>query len=395
MADPLPARRSPDRSADVVEIVGENRRRVDRAIAAGHGRELADVLEAAEDDLRRRLEVARAAGLMERWTGVQLDTTRMLVRDAVEHAKEGLGDILRNRSSGLVDGAARDVADLLRAQEAKFAEVVHELAIEDALRMDHRLRGVKASLLRQHATSVDRYGSAMIGDFERIMQVGLVNRLSADDVIRSLVGHAGPRGRVSLSARALPDGSVVRLREGDAPEGLFRQRRYWAERIVRTELMTAYNAGTQASLEEEEATDFPDLKRMILSTFDRRTGEDSVFVHGEIRGVREPFTDGAGRVYLYPPARPNDRERIVPWREAWGLPPLEFLPRPEGARKDAAEEAGGTEANEHGIQSSLVREQGEAEARVGLDDSRQRERELRAQLAAMARGRFAWRGRIS
>jgi hypothetical protein len=68
------------------------------------------------------------------------------------------------------------------------------------------------------------------------------------------------------------------------------------------------------------------LKRLV-STFDSKTGRDSIRVHGQVRPVRDPFFDG-NRYYQAPPNRPNDREVLVPHRAEWGerVPPLVRVP---------------------------------------------------------------------
>ena len=68
------------------------------------------------------------------------------------------------------------------------------------------------------------------------------------------------------------------------------------------------------------ADEFPEMKKKILAHFDSRTAEDSIAVHGQVRnvsGAGSLFRDGAGREYEHPPARPNDRETVIPWMDEW------------------------------------------------------------------------------
>jgi hypothetical protein len=99
-------------------------------------------------------------------------------------------------------------------------------------------------------------------------------------------------------------------------QGVFSSRRGWAERIVRTETAAAYNGARMLAI-REASKEWPDVKKKILATFDKRTAYDSVAVHGQVRDLNDSFIDGAGRMYLQPPARPNDREIVIPWRPAW------------------------------------------------------------------------------
>jgi len=55
-----------------------------------------------------------------------------------------------------------------------------------------------------------------------------------------------------------------------------------------------------------------------VATFDKVTGQDSVFVHGQTKRLSEMFVDDKGREYDAPPNRPHDREIVVGWRSSYG-----------------------------------------------------------------------------
>ncbi len=80
---------------------------------------------------------------------------------------------------------------------------------------------------------------------------------------------------------------------------------------------------------------------MLVATFDRVTGRDSVLLHGQVRPVREPFFDAFnGRSFMAPPNRPHDREMLVGVRERhrmhWADEPLDDGPaEPSRARQTA------------------------------------------------------------
>lgn len=75
---------------------------------------------------------------------------------------------------------------------------------------------------------------------------------------------------------------------------------------------SAYNDARLIGLHETRE-EHPHIGKKILAFFDQRTAYDSVMVHGQIRALEDSFIDGAGRVYLMPPSRPNDRETVIPW----------------------------------------------------------------------------------
>lgn len=136
-------------------------------------------------------------------------------------------------------------------------------------------------------------------------------------------------------------GATSRQFADQAVEGVTRaidSERWKAERIVRTELLEAYNTSHHASLEyaQEEAGLGDEIAKSCIATFDARTDEDSYPVHGQVRALDEDFVDGDGRRYEHPPGRPNDREKEIPWLTSTGA---DILSREEGiSAAEAAKE---------------------------------------------------------
>jgi len=242
---------------------------------------------------------------------------RAQVQMVSAEVQAGLGRLATDLSqASWAAGAARATTELSQL-EAAFTGVVRSPRIVQAMRFDES-RGRGASLLRSIDTSADRYGQYMISQFEGQMQLGLVAGLTQTEMVEMLTGHGGPRGEVSIRARVV-NGRVVRTETATIHEGLFVARRAWAQRIVRTEISNAYNGAKVEALSELQRS-IPGLRKKILAHFDARTATDSVSVHGQVRSLNGPdafFTDGAGRVYEHPPARPNDRETVIPWEDEW------------------------------------------------------------------------------
>lgn len=123
--------------------------------------------------------------------------------------------------------------------------------------------------------------------------------------------------------------------------------RWRAERIVRTELMNAYNATKHATLIEARDSGLtPGIKKTCIVTYDNRTDPDSLPLNGQVRDLEEMFVDGDGRSYLHPPGRPNDREVEVPWMDdvALGVNAAPALLDGVDAQTHAAEVAADTAA---------------------------------------------------
>ena len=195
---------------------------------------------------------------------------------------------LRNIVLGSTDRAVslslRRMMTLTRQVDKIYRGAVRPLRIMEAAQLDRVIKGSKASLLARHGASVDRYGAATIKQMERIIQTGLLTGARNVDMVNRL-------------KRFTPNS-------------------YWATRIVRTECAQAYNGSAFDGIVEMQRDD-PTARKKILAVMDKRTASDSIAVHGQIRKVADMFMDGAGRQYLKPPARPNDREHIIPWFGDW------------------------------------------------------------------------------
>lgn len=235
--------------------------------------------------------------------------------------------------------ALRDTVKSVQALEKAFTGSAKTLRIGEASAQSDLLRARKASLLRSNEASVRRYSEAMITQFEANLRLGYLTEMSQHEVISRLVSAAGKAG---ITAATLRKGEP---RWFPSPTG-YVQKRYWAERIVRTETSYAHNTTNMAAIGDMR-NQFPDMKKKILAHFDMRTAWDSVAVHGQVRSHDKYFRDGAGREYLHPPARPNDRETVIPWRVAW--PETEHsAPKPPEEIAQAFQRATPKKAQAHG-----------------------------------------------
>lgn len=317
---------------------------LDLATPAGRraARNLARLLAEADQLLADRLavEVTHHGGPEARFTGASIVSYQTQVRFTLRYVEARLAGLTHDSAMAAVASAAtHSVATLARLEAAYMGVSAQAPRVRLAMMLDET-QGMGASLLRQHQTSVERYGQAMLREFEKRIQLGFAAGLTQTQMVEMLTGHGGPTGEVSLRAK-LENGQVVVTSSEDIPEGLFRRYRYWAERIVRTETARAYN-GANLEAYRQMRDDFPDLQKKILAHFDNRTALDSVYVHGQVRPLDGLFRDGAGREYQHPPARPNDRETVIPWRD--GVYPEEVDTRPltpaEIQREDARIKAG-------------------------------------------------------
>lgn len=280
-------------------------------------RELLEDLQRAEASLANKLraEATKHGALDARFTGAQALMVQQQVTQTIAYVQQRLQGHTAAQAGAAIDAGLKRTATTMEGLEKRFTGIVTPLRLRQAHEFSRAKAQARGMWAREFPTSVDRYGTKMLGEFEEIIRAGMIAGSSMDDIIAAITGHGGPTGKVSMAAKITPHG-VLRVRESDIPEGLFVRHKYWAERLVRTEMLKAYNGARQAGLEVTEL-DHPGLKRKILATLDKRTAKDSIAVHGQIRGIKEHFVDGAGRSYLYPPARPNDRETVIPWKTDW------------------------------------------------------------------------------
>ena len=97
-------------------------------------------------------------------------------------------------------------------------------------------RGHK-TLIPRFRNSAARYGADITADIRRQLAVGIVRGETFTQMTERLVQLGGPKGWVSLRGVLGEPGSYAEF----ISEGLFRKYRGWAERVVVTESLNAYN----------------------------------------------------------------------------------------------------------------------------------------------------------
>ena len=267
-----------------------------------------EVLDRAERELVERLAALRPG--IPTFTGESMRAALAQIREVVRGMRPGIRDVLVDGASIAAEKAASGTVEYLENVDRQFRGVgTQPLSLDVAAMFEQARSGARASILRRLASSggtvpgasttpnpakpgiLDRYGLSTIRMFEEELQVGVVARKSWDEMRAAIVTK-------SPFLRGKPA--------------------FWAERIVRTESMGAYNRGSwEAGREADDQ--LGDLIKILSATFDDRTGADSFAVHGQIRHSDEAFESWFG-LYQHPPNRPNDREVVVPHRISWPIP---------------------------------------------------------------------------
>ncbi len=258
--------------------------------------------EALEERLRR---IAPSLG-EETFTVVQLRAALAQVKQVLKEVSlPMLKDAVLDTATQAAEKSAKGTVQYLKDADKAFRGVGEQpIALREATMLDAGVQGAKASVLRRLATGVQavkgkqagpgilsRYGMQTVKQFEQELQSGLIAKKSWNEMAEDITTH-------SPFLQGKP--------------------KWWAHRIVRTEVMGAYNKSNHEAI-KESAKQLGGMLQILSATFDDRTGADSYAVHGQVRRVDEPFDSWFGQ-YEHPPNRPNDREVVVPHRARWPLP---------------------------------------------------------------------------
>lgn len=306
-----------DKFADkrALESLARNRREMIALVQTKGDANTQKMLEESERSLMQRLR--QAEGLSgpgaNSFTATQLRATLAQVRDVLRILTTKMKTELVDRGQQAATGATKHTIDHLVTLDKHFrATATQPLALREAQMFEEASEGVRASMLRRLASSgtppargtevekphraklgiLQRYGVATVERFEKTLQRGLVEKKS----------WAQMRSDITADSPFLQQ----------APA-------HWAKRIVRTEVMGAYNRAGWHALKTANKQ-LGDMVKILSATFDDRTGADSYAVHGQIRRPDEPFEWWEG-LFQHPPNRPNDREIVTPHRVSWPIPP--------------------------------------------------------------------------
>lgn len=189
--------------------------------------------------------------------------------------------------------SAQSTMQYMTAMDARFGLKTQRLGLTEASMFEGVQGDTDTSVLRRMEGTKRKkgitptYSKKSVRDMEQVVQSGFLTRKPWREIREDLMGTKGLRGK---------------------PE-------HYAERILRTESMFAYNKANLLTMKK-----VPGQKVKILSaTNDSRTGWDSHLVHGQIRRLGEAFQTPFGNMQ-HPPNRPNDREIVVLHRVEWPIP---------------------------------------------------------------------------
>jgi hypothetical protein len=296
-------------------VVSAHRRTLDRLIDRGAAERMRNVYDKATAEVLKKLErlgkgstTFTAHNL--RQALAQLRAGQLYINDQL------LGELSSASRDAQVESLRGLVRDYKRL-EKHFSGTAPVLPIEEAARFAGVIDKGRSSLLRQHETSIRRYGSQTIASTQDAMALSMAAGESLHSTIR---------------------------RVQDVMGGEFWQ----AERVGRTECAYAANLAASGGIRElsQEVDDLYQRWNEVCGPMgeplDPRTAVDSIAMHGQVvkpgglfvMPATAPFPDAKGEVQVgkslvgqswqCPPNRPNDRATIEPWRPKWGVPGWEY-----------------------------------------------------------------------
>ena len=294
--------------ANPLDVLNRARRAALAYAKLGGKQGLLSLLTEAQTELEKRLAKSDPG----KFTGAQQAAALAQIKALIPLVQKGLLSRVLKGGKNAASASAAAQLQYLQYLDERFKDVALPGAgLRTAAVYDRAVKGAESTILHRLLSDpkdprrkgvLERYGDEVVQHFERRLQMRALTGASWADTRKSLV---------------------------DGSEFLKGAPMHWAERIVRTETMSAHNRAAYDAQAEIGDQIGGGMVRILCATFDSRTSADSYAVHGQIRRMNEPFQDWT-HSYMTPPNRPNDREVVVP--HLLGLPiPAELKPKSDAS----------------------------------------------------------------
>lgn len=270
---------------------------------------LTEVLDAAEVELTRALASWSALGRGDdRFTPQMYRNALVQIRGTLEHIRgplaEGVASAMRHGGVLAAHLATSHLITEVTTWSAMFEGTIRPIAIEAA----SVLAEGKALVWPRFTNSAKRYAGQVGEDIRKQLAIGVVRGETVDQLTLRLSKLGGPSGLVYTQGR---EGSP-RAKAEYIAEGLFRRYRHYAERLVVTETVNAYNEMALAGMDELEKED-PGYFQRWDAAVDKRTCEFCARYDDLVIPLDKTFPGGV----KHPPLHPRCRCAVVVWRKEW------------------------------------------------------------------------------
>lgn len=247
----------------------------------------------------QRLRRVEASAGGESFSATHLRATLAQVNHILAELRPGMKQLILEDGKLVAERAAVATVEYLQKAEQHFKGSGQRLAIRESAMLDRAVKGTESSMLHRLEGDkkagpgiLQRYGDNVVKKFEERLQQRFIQKTPWSEVRAELI---------------------------EKSPFLQEQPAFWAERIVRTEVMAAHGRAQWEGLREADAAVGGGMCKILVATFDSRTASDSYALHGQIRRPAEAFEDWT-HAYQHPPNRPNDRETVVPHSLDWPIP---------------------------------------------------------------------------
>jgi hypothetical protein len=295
-------------------------------------RALQPVLLQAQDELAAGLKrwLANAPDAEERFTAQHLRNALVSTRHALEHMEKvvpiGVEGTLRAMGVASGELATRHLQEEVAVFAGVFGHSVRPVQLQQAAIIAEG----REMLIPRYRSSAKRYGKDITKDIRHQLAIGISSGETFAQLTDRLQRHGGPKGLVSVAGVLGEPGA----RSEYIAEGLFKKYRGWAARVVRTEGLRAYNAHHLIGLEMMDDDD-PGYAKRWDATNDK-VCDICRRLDGEVVEIDAPFILSEANAKLdlpaitapHPPAHPNCRCALTPWRHEWGRAPIVTHERP-------------------------------------------------------------------
>lgn len=268
---------------------------------------LGSVLDAAEKELTQDLATWHMLGKGdERFTPQLYRNALIQIRSALNTINKDLGDDVADHLKHQGKIAAGLATKHLRQEVEQFSHLFEGSVRPVALEAATVLAVGEKAVWKRFETSAARYAGQVGKDIQKQLAIGVVKGETVDQLTKRLAKMGGPKGWVNVQ------GMGANAKAEFIAEGLFSKYRHYAERLVRTEVVNAYNSFALDGMEELNKEDPGYMKRWDAA-IDGRTCVLCASYDDLVRKLDEPFKDGIQQ----PPAHSNCRCAQVVWRKEW------------------------------------------------------------------------------
>ena len=278
-------------------------------LSANSTNDLADVLASAEKELTHDLANWKMLGKGDERFTVQV------YRNALAQIQGTLHSIRKNIPGKLInhlEEQGRKAAELatkhLITEVEGFSKIYEGSVRPVAIEAASVLASGEKAVWKKFSNSAERYAGQVGKDIQKQLAIGVVRGETVDQLTARLIKMGGPKGWVAPKGSEMSGTGRAKL----MTDGLFKKYNYYAERLVRTEVVSAYNSFAMDGMAELEEDDPGYFKRWDAA-IDGRTCVVCASYDDLVVKLDGKFPQGLE----YPPAHPNCRCCHVVWRKEW------------------------------------------------------------------------------